>query len=280
MDIDVVILHNQESERFEGINIFIEMINKFFSEGNRIKISQIYLQREFEPITIYKWFIYNLNVILYFLKMLHKSNYGLLNTKNTLYAILNNMNLRYLHSKNNGIHNLKNRIAYLSEVLTDKHLAAIRKSYENKSEILIVAESDVIVVNRSHNLLEDLMKKISNSKSLNDNFVYIDLAGGSEIEMIQRGRTKIIDFQLGEQFEVNFVNTTCCYMLNRKIIEFIVRNEKILMRYKSIGPETLFNQIDTIQRGFEKNLTKFYHQNPTIFMHGSRNNYYKTTFKS
>lgn len=151
-------------------------------------------------------------------------------------------------------------------VITDKHIRVWTAFLETSGDFLICFEDDAVFkddsIQRVGDLLETLFER--NSESL----IYIDLAGGCQLEELQIGRIEKSREFCFRHYSKPVTNTACVYLMSRPLVaafhEMIIRNPW----FRLIGIDWMMNKlfIELVKDGVKCDCI---HADPTIFRHGT-----------
>jgi len=166
--------------------------------------------------------------------------------------------------KRNFIKSEKNKAIF------EKHLRAWTDFLETKDsqQFLLVLEDDVIFTGNSYLKFCELFDDFLENNSLAELPIFIDLAGGLELEKLKI--SNLIDCQ--SEFNILFLkpvtNTACAYILNYRTAEIFYNTISAEPRLKNFGPDWAMNMIFVKSENlFSPSLCK--HYQPSVFIHGS-----------
>lgn len=160
---------------------------------------------------------------------------------------------------------------FIETLVSDKHIRAWYRAYENDSDLLICFEDDAIFLENSIKELCNLLNEILTYDEIPP--MYYDLAGGCPINDLKIN--KLEDAKKGHfQYYLKPVtNTACVYLLSKPLInEFIIQ----LINYpwiRLLGIDWLMNKIFILCNNKDVICA---HANPHIFKHGTQEGYYKS----
>ena len=258
--IQIVLIHNNETDRVRYVQPKIELLIKILHDRNfKVQFDEI-SDQNFEDISM-------INIIK--ISFLHIYVF----TKSTLkrYGIGGNFFLKESFGNVRNVlrdfffsYELTKRRRCIEMVLSKKHEKAIEIFLDKNADYLLVFESDVIFEKHSIEILLLLLDDFEKIKAPS----YCDLAGGIPLHFVL-GKKGIASIWLNESkatmFNLNFVNTTCAYLVNRDFgfaIHRFFHDKKVTT---ALSPDSLFNAFLMEKRS---NLQVF-HFNEPPFTHGS-----------
>jgi hypothetical protein len=258
--IQIVLIHNNETDRVRYIQPKIELLIKALHNRKfKVQFDEVSDQvlEDISMIDIVKISFVHIYVF----------------TKSTLkrYGFGGNFFLKESFGNARNIfrdfffkYELTKRRRYIEMVLSRKHEKAIETFLVQNADYLLVFESDAIFEKNSIEILLSLLDDFDTIKAPS----YCDLAGGISLNFVL-GKKGIASMRLNESkatmYNLNFVNTTCSYLVNRDFgfaIHRFFQDKKVTT---AISPDSVFNAFLMEKR---INLQVFHFKQPP-FTHGS-----------
>lgn len=259
----ISLIHNNDKERITYIkpqiqNLFLELQKKY-----TVEFEEFSYQPELAPVSLK---IALLKDFMYWKIERNWNTYK--KTKNVpifkdLISFLKRIILKYLFDVN-LLKKWKLRCA-IEMYLTNKHIQSFKKVLEKKIDYLICFEDDTIFNSDS---TEKILGTLDTLKKDSEDLVYIDLAGGCNIDTLGYETLKIKMDNKFIYYSKPVTNTTCGYLINKnQIIDLnYTLTRSPLLQYLNI--DWFFNCLFT--KTYTKN--KKYdcrHSHPSFFKHGS-----------
>ena len=262
-DVSFYIIHNDSKDRSDLRNRIKNLAKKLnidlfeiYKQSNNLKIKftfnhklrmlRIYFLRFFYNLKKKKEFSFN------FYSLLFKS---LLNFNN---SIIN------LFFKNENENKKDYKHIMIESIVTKKHIKAWEHFLKSKKEIMVIFEDDAICKKDTEKRLKEFFVKI---KDFDFNYIYIDLAGGLDLEdviparMIKKSNNEFL------LLDGIFTNTACSYLINRNLIKLLYE-EYLKSKFNNSFPiDHLINKLG-IKITKAQNILSIHFYNP-LFTHGS-----------
>jgi GR25 family glycosyltransferase involved in LPS biosynthesis len=151
-------------------------------------------------------------------------------------------------------------------LVTDKHVRAWSAFLEASGDFLICFEDDAIFKKDSIERVQDLLAVVSNKDSAYP--IYVDLAGGCELEELKIGNIETCRDALFRHYSKPVTNTACVYLMNRKLVtsfhHLITRRPWLRL----IGIDWMMNKLFMLMTRDGAECICM-HADPTIFKHGT-----------
>lgn len=166
------------------------------------------------------------------------------------------------------------RKSAIEMLLTDKHISVWRQFLDSKYDLLLCCEDDVIIDEKGMNDLTSLL--LQRGLGMNSNAEFFDLAGGCNLESLGLRSIQRIPNQRLNACSPGLSNTTCAYLLTRKMGElFYAELEKNVM-LRLIGVDWLMNKLFLLLSN-SKSQYECFHVDPPYFIHGTVSGAYSTS---
>ncbi|GGE58827.1 glycosyltransferase family 25 protein [Actibacterium pelagium] len=159
------------------------------------------------------------------------------------------------------------RNALIQMSVTDKHLRAWDSFLESGANHLLVLEDDALFKPDSIERFCSAFQGLKNQRTETQSF-YWDLAGG--FDLIDIGVLALEKERTGDQisFRKPVTNTTCGYLMSRKLIESLRAQLLTNPLYREISIDWMLNRL-LLDLEQDMQLTECIHFLPPIFSHGS-----------
>ncbi len=257
------IIHNNSEDRFHLRNRLKELADKL-----NIDLFEIYKQRKLFKIKFsfeYKIIILRTYFFRIFYNLLHKKefsvNFFYLISTSILNFIKHIINLIFKNS--NEIFNVYKHFL-IESLVTEKHIKAWKHFLKSKKKVMIVFEDDAICKDDTEERLKDLFAR---SKSFNFNNVFIDLAGGLNLDDLIPSRKIKISNDEFLLLKGIYTNTACSYLVSRNLIKLFYREYQKTKSNKYFPIDHLINKLGL---KIKKNFTvSSIHFKIPLFTHGS-----------
>ena len=151
---------------------------------------------------------------------------------------------------------------FIENQVTRKHLNAWKDFIKSKAEYIIVFEDDVISKKNSSKKLKDL---IFNLKNKNEQFLYIDLAGGYPLDVVIPKNCIIKETNNQLIVEGIYTNTACGYLVSKGLIINWINH---LNERKIINNFPIDFLMNYLGDAASKKSYSIHYKNP-FFIHGS-----------
>jgi len=155
--------------------------------------------------------------------------------------------------------------------VSNKHINSFFYALENKADYLLVFEDDAIFKNNS---TEKIFNLISNFDNNDIDPIYIDLAGGCNIDQLKISKLnykKDSDFRY---YRKPVTNTACCYLINQAQLKLFGYYITINPMSRYLGIDWMMNKLFVYQYK-DCIMAKCLHSDPTFVEHGSATGEYK-----
>ena len=262
-NVSFYIVHNNSKDRIALRNRLKKLANKL-----NINFFEIHKQRKNLKIKFsfkYKFTILRIYFLRIFYNLLHKKEFSF----NFFCLILSgflNLNkyiINIIFKNGNEINNIYKHIL-IESLVTEKHIKAWKHFLKSKKEIMIVFEDDAICKDDTEERLKDLFTK---TKSFNFNNIFIDLAGGLNLENIIPSRSIKISNDEFLLLKGIYTNTACSYLVSRNLIKLFYSEYQKTKSNKYFPIDHLLNKLGLkIKKNFA--ISSIHFKNP-LFTHGS-----------
>jgi hypothetical protein len=259
----ISLVHNNNKERLLYIKPQIDSLILDLKKKNEVSFFEISWQANLKPINLY---IGILRDLIYRKLNREWSNYREIKNRFLLLDVVSfiyNFIKKYIFKPELSQKWFKSSMVEI--LVTDKHIRGFSIALDSNVDYLLVFEDDTVFLENS---IEKLSGLFSSLEINNDLPIYIDLAGGFEINQLYIDKLKLKEDSNFVYYTKPVTNTACCYLVNKKQIEIfcshIVKNP--FLRYLSI--DHLINKLFIIQ-SMDKSSSFCKHASPTFFNHGS-----------
>ncbi|HON82097.1 MAG TPA: hypothetical protein PLN56_07340 [Methanoregulaceae archaeon] len=176
----------------------------------------------------------------------------------------------YTFRRQSGL--LWNKKSYIETVVTDKHIRSWNAFSETNCEYLICFEDDIVFKDNSIQKLENILEFVKNQK---DRLIYIDLAGGCNLEDLKISNLEIRHDDYFRYYTKPVTNTACAYLINKPLINIFLDNILRKPHLRLIGIDWMINKL-FININPDRNTFFCVHSDPSIFLHGTKSGEYKS----
>lgn len=268
--IGIGLIHNNNKNRNEVLFPKIDLLKIRLENKYEVQLIDVSLQPKIIEHSLFHAIKRDLK---YWILNREWLDYRLLGKRNILFDFL----LTYLkntlkkYSKNIQNHC---RASFIETVVTDKHIKAwnILFHYAAKNDYFVFFEDDVVFLNDS---IDNFLELLENISDITDDFLYVDLAGGCNINDLQILNLEEKKTNHYIHYKKLVTNTACCYLINRKTMDYF--NEYLILNpaIREIGIDWMMNKIFIeLDKKIDKNSVCL-HTYPSIFEHGSVSGVFK-----
>lgn len=260
--INIVLIHNNENRVKDLKNNIYKLVSKL--ENFKVCFKEISYQPAIKPVNIYLCFMRD--VVNRKLSRKWK-NYIMQKNKPLLIDWLL-LIYRFLQKLNKKLYTTN----AIEICITNKHINALSQSIENKSDYLLVLESDAVFKKDSIGAIIFFLKKIQRIKNQP---VYLDFAGGLPLSILKYDKLVATKNEKYLTFKKPVTNTACCYLINNTQAKIFYDQIILKPKYRLMSTDHLFNCLFIEQVNSTKNNTCF-HAYPTVINHGSFTGHFKS----
>jgi hypothetical protein len=264
------IIHNENDARNQYLFPQIKKLKEYIEREFSVNVGEFFYQPKFGNEN------FSINLISNFLLLRVRKEWNTYVYSTIANVLLKNLylNLKFFINELLKIKNVKKNalLKAIEREITKKHIRSWESFLESKSDFLICLEDDIIFEENSLSKMLEVLKKASAFH--NESYIYIDLAGGFEIKDLKIPNS-IYEMEGNfYKFSIPISNTACCYLLNRALVEQFVYHIHSRPWLNLLPLDWAINKIFIEMRCVSENFFCL-HANPTIFRHGSLNNFYQ-----
>lgn len=263
LKICLALIHNQDTQRLSYIRPKLKILSKELSSKFEVEIFEVFQQPQIKSMAKYL----NLTVRYIYWRINREfEDYKKNKSRNIIFDFLI-LIARFFLSRQDQRYVIE---AYIA----DKHIRAWSHFLERNSQFLICFEDDVIFKRDSISRIKKLLlnTKIDSRNKL----LYIDLAGGNNMEIMNAKMIEQKRDSLGIHFKKPITNTACCYLINKNtgriFIEKVFKNPWLRL----ICADWMMNKVFISSVNKEKYFCL--HTYPSIFSHGSITGNYSSMY--
>lgn len=171
----------------------------------------------------------------------------------------------------------KNRRLQIAQELsiTNKHLMAWNCFLESGKDLLLVFEDDVILDPDQLPEIKHFFSQLNKLQMDQSEPLYIDVAGGMSQDQLHAYHLKVSSENGMDAYSKPITNTVCGYMMNARLagifLGILIRNPDLRL----LNADWLVNRLFIMMERMGVSCTCI-HANPSIFIHGSISNVYRS----
>lgn len=265
----IVLIHNNDANRLEKTRPSIKELIQSLRNKLTTKYIEIYLQPDRKQHTVivsfFRELYYNILGIEWTRYRQKSKNVIIFWVKASIYLIN-----KYIFSPT--VRKQWQKSSIIEHYVTSKHIKAWETSVLLNNDYLLVFEDDVYFNTNSIAMFNDYIVSILQNNT--DEFLYIDLAGGCQINELQIDNLFVNNLSSLNTYSKPVTNTACCYLINLNLAKHFVNEITNNPLLRTIGVDWLMNKLFIILDKRAQRCTCF-HADPTIFQHGSTTGIYK-----
>ena len=262
-DVSFYLIHNNSSDRVYTRNRLKDLANNL-----NIDLIEIYKQKSnFKIKFTFKNKLKLLKIYFFriFYNLKHKRDFSfkfyllLLKSLSSLTISIVNLIFKNRHQNLNNIQHIM-----IEKIVTKKHIKAWKHFLKSDKDIMVIFEDDAICKKDTEKRLKDFFNRL---KHFDLNNIFIDLAGGFNIEDIVQLRK--IKKSKDEFFLVKgiYTNTACSYLINRNLLKKLYKEYHRSKSNHSFPIDNLINKLGLKIKN-KQNLSSIHFYQP-LFTHGS-----------
>lgn len=268
----ISLIHNNNQDRLSYIKPKIEKLIDLIGYNHKVDLIESSYQPSIKGISFATFFI---KEIIFFILDRKWTKYRGYKEKPFIIKFPFFMLILLKKIFNKKEYNNLKRVYEIEIYLNNKHTKSYLYAIENKYDYLFVFEDDVIFKDDS---LEKFSSFIDSLPIPRNDFLYVDMAGGLNLEDLRIDKLNYKNDNLFKYFSKSVTNTSACYLMNMRQFEYsyFVILQNPLFRY--LPSDWLLNAI-FIKQEKDQIKTDCFHFYPSIFSHGSIDGYYKSLIR-